>query len=140
MDEDRLNRLLTEIEDLNKKAEDLLSIPLENFLRDFKAIYALKMILVEMTEIILSIGLLILREGFKIREIEGYVWILRELVKRGVLSNEIGEDLEALVRLRNMIIHRYWEVDERRLYRESKESIGLIKKFIEEVKNYASKD
>ncbi|RLG53321.1 MAG: hypothetical protein DRO00_04380 [Thermoproteota archaeon] len=140
MDEDRLNRLLTEIEDLNKKAEDLLSIPLENFLRDFKAIYALKMILVEMTEIILSIGLLILREGFKIREIEGYVWILRELVKRGVLSNEIGENLEALVRLRNMIIHRYWEVDERRLYRESKESIGLIKKFIEEVKNYASKD
>ena len=140
MDEDRLNRLLTEMEDLNKKAEDLLSTPLENFLRDFRAIYALKMILVEMTEIILSIGLLILKEDFKIREIEGYVWILRELVKREVLSNEIGENLEALVRLRNMIIHRYWEVDERRLYRESKESIGLIKKFIEEVKNYASKD
>ncbi|RLG44183.1 MAG: hypothetical protein DRN90_03205 [Thermoproteota archaeon] len=45
-----------------------------------------------------------------------------------------------VISLRNMIIHRYWEVDERRLYRESKESIGLIKKFIEEVKNYASKD
>jgi len=39
-----------------------------------------------------------------------------------------------------MIIHGRWEVDEIRLYRESKESIGLIKKFIEEVKNYASKD
>jgi len=45
-----------------------------------------------------------------------------------------------VISLRNMIIHRYWEVDERRLYRESKESIDLIKKFIEEVKNYASKD
>ncbi|UNQ73171.1 HepT-like ribonuclease domain-containing protein [Infirmifilum sp. NZ] len=44
-----------------------------------------------------------------------------------------------LVRLRNLIVHRYWEVDDARVYREVKEEgIRLVRGFVEEVERYAS--
>jgi len=58
---------------------------------------------------------------------------------RGVLSRDVGEGMIRLVRLRNLIIRRYWEVDDIRMYREVKEEgIKLIRRFIEEVEGHVS--
>jgi uncharacterized protein YutE (UPF0331/DUF86 family) len=47
--------------------------------------------------------------------------------------------MRRLTRLRNLIIHRYWEVDDFRIYREARESgLGMIERFMEEVEKYAS--
>ncbi len=42
-----------------------------------------------------------------------------------------------LVGLRNIIVHRYWVVDDLKIYKSAKNSgIGNIEKFIEEVSRY----
>ncbi len=72
--------------------------------------------------------------------IPGYTTVFRKLVETGVLSPKTGLNMEKLVRLRNLIIHRYWEVDDIRIYREFKEKDRfIIKKFIEEVEDFASR-
>ncbi len=44
------------------------------------------------------------------------------------------------VRLRNLIVHRYWEVDDARMYKEIKEEgFRIVRRFIEEVESFASR-
>jgi len=94
---------------------------------------------VEIVEATTSIGLHILREYFN-EGAEGYVGVFRALLGHGVLSSDVGEGMIRLVRLRNLIVHRYWEVDDIRMYREIKgEGIKLIRRFIEEVERYVSR-
>ena len=64
--------------------------------------------------------------------IEGYVEAMRFLVKQGIVDEELGEELVRLARLRNLLVHRYWEVDDYRVLREARSS-GL--KVIERVLN-----
>ena len=66
--------------------------------------------------------------------------MFKKLVEHGVLSRDVGEGMVRLARLRNLIEHRYWEVDDARLYREVREEgIGLVRRFIGEVERYASR-
>jgi len=40
-----------------------------------------------------------------------------------------------------MIVHRYWSIDDARIYREAKNSgISIIKELIKEVEDYVAKD
>ncbi len=50
------------------------------------------------------------------------------------------EKKEKFGRLRNSIIHRYWEVDGSKIYREARDSgLKVIEKFIREVRTYVSR-
>jgi len=85
------------------------------------------------------IGLHILREQFN-DTAEGYVQVFRKLLERGIISRDTGEGMIKLARLRNLIVHRYWDVDEVRVYTEIKEvGIELVKKFIREVEEHVSR-
>jgi len=99
------------------------------------------MVIVEITEAILNASILLLRKEFGVREFESYVGVIRELTEKGILSTQLGEKLEGLIRLRNLIVHRYWEVDYRRLYREMKaEGLNFVKKFVEVMRERAKEN
>ncbi len=98
-----------------------------------------RLIRIEIVEAAVTIGLHILREQFG-EEVEGYVQVFKKLTEHGVLSGDIGEGMIRLARLRNLIVYRYWEVDDRRLYREVKEKgLELIRRFVKEIERYASR-
>ena len=85
------------------------------------------------------VGLHILRERCRL-EAEGYVQVFRRLTECGVLTVETGEGMARLARLRNLIVHRYWEVDDIRVYTEvRREGLSLVRRFIGEVKAYVSR-
>lgn len=59
---------------------------------------------------------------------------MKKLVEIGVVSAEVGDEVAKLVGLRNLIAHRYWEVDDLRIYREARGSgLEFIKRFVREV-------
>ena len=62
------------------------------------------------------------------------------MAEKGVLSYNIAERMSALTSLRNMIVHRYWSIDDVRIYREAKNNgVRVIEKFIKEVEKYVFK-
>jgi len=62
------------------------------------------------------------------------------LGEEGVISPRVGEGMQKLVRLRNLIIHRYWEVDDARVYREARSGgLDLVEEFAEEVEAYVAR-
>ncbi len=56
--------------------------------------------------------------------IEGYVESIKFLVKQGIIDSDLGDRLTRLARLRNLLVHRYWEIDDRRIVEEAR-SNGL---------------
>ena len=71
--------------------------------------------------------------------IEGYVEAMKFLSRIRVVEPEVGEKLVKLARLRNLLVHRYWIVDDERIVREAKgngietirEAIRGIRRLIE---------
>lgn len=62
------------------------------------------------------------------------------MMERNVVSRDVGEGMIRFVRLRNLIVHRYWEVDDARMYKEVKEEgFRIVRRFIEEVESFASR-
>ena len=43
------------------------------------------------------------------------------------------KDLVGIVRLRNLLVHRYWEIDDEKVYKAIRGNFGELKKFIEQV-------
>lgn len=47
--------------------------------------------------------------------------------------------MRRFVGLRNLIVHRYWEVDDERMYKELKEEgLRRVREYLESVAKYAS--
>mgnify|MGYP000005724646 CR=1 FL=1 len=116
---ERIERLLAEIKDSLKIARSIINMKYDEFIHDIRNRYTLRLAVVEIVEASVSLGLYILREFLNIRRVEGYSQVFRKLVEHGVVSSRIGEEMEKLTRLRNLIIHRYWEVDDSRIYKEA---------------------
>ena len=122
-------------------ARDMASVSYTEFMRDIRNRYTLRLALIEIVEAAADLGLYLLKEIAGVRRIRGYSEIFKKLVEHGILSNEVGTGMEKLARLRNLIIHRYWDVNDARIYEEAKDNgLKIIESFIKEVMEYASRD
>ncbi len=94
--------------------------------------------IVQVVEASADLGILVLQtEGESARS---YREIFEKLALRGIVSVDTFEAMVRLASLRNMVIHRYWEVDDLRIYREAKSGgLEAVRSFVREVKAYLSK-
>ena len=138
MDVERVSRLLGEIKESLKIAGNLVSLSLGEFLGDVRNRYTLRLALVEVVEAAATLGLHILREHFNVEKTDGYTQIFERLNEYGVISRSVKEGMVRLARLRNLIVHRYWEIDDARIYREAKGGgLDTVKRFVGEVEKFA---
>jgi len=119
VDRERVLRLLDDMERALRVMEIMISLNQDEYTSDIRNRYTLRLCVIKIVEAAVILGLHILREHFN-EHVEGYVHVFKKLIDHGVLSSEVGEGMIRLVRLRNLIVHRYWEVDNLRLYREVK--------------------
>ncbi|MCS7365683.1 MAG: DUF86 domain-containing protein [archaeon GB-1867-035] len=139
MRDGRLKRLLEEIRSSLNIVKSMVDMDHASFTIDLRNRYTLRLALVEVVEASVNLGIYILRNFLGVRRVEGYLQVFRSLVNYGVISPEVGDEMEKLTRLRNLIIHRYWEIDDSRIYKEAKSNgLKVILKFIEEIEKYAS--
>jgi uncharacterized protein YutE (UPF0331/DUF86 family) len=65
------------------------------------------------------------------RRPETPIHAFRLLAERGLISNEASMELSELVRLRNLLVHRYWVVDDEKVYESIKRDFRCVEEFIE---------
>jgi len=68
--------------------------------------------------------------------VEEYMEAILKMQEKGFLSDSIVEKLVPLTKLRHQLIHGYWKTDDRRLFLETKNSLGVIEQFIKELDQY----
>ncbi len=140
LDMTRLHRLLEEIKEAKAIIESILRRTRDGFLADVEARYATRYAIVKIVEGAAVAGSYILETRFDVIP-ESYVEVFDALSKKGVISYQVGEGFRRLVGLRNLVVHKYWDVDDGRIYDEA-ESNGLevVEKFMREIEEYVERE
>lgn len=115
VDEVRLRNLLSRLRGRLNKLTRYASLDVEEYLADDEGVDASKYVLLTAIEDALSIANhVIASEGF--RAPIDYADAFRSLHEAEVLDRELAERLEAMARFRNLLVHVYADVDDRRVH------------------------
>ena len=86
-----------------------------------------------LVESIVALCLHVASESFEKRP-SSYRETLRFIAER--LNVKCISDLELLVGLRNLLIHQYWNIDDRKIYQDIKTSFKCIKEFLSKIEEF----
>ena len=67
---------------------------------------------------------------------ETYADIFRELGNLGIVTKSLSEQLIAMAKFRNRLVHIYWEVDAKELYKYLTENLKDFQIFIDQIVRY----
>jgi len=117
----------------------LLSLSTEELLLKRELIGALKYEMIVSVEAIVNIlsHLLVKTRGITP---QGYVDSIIKAKEQYLLSNALSQKLLSLVRLSNLLVHRYWDVDDELFLKNAKENKKDFVKFIEEIEALLKKE
>ncbi len=94
--------------------------------------YAVRYHLIVLAEALASLALHVARRWLNVQpETPAHAFNL--LRDGGLISEEERRDMVDVVRLRNLLVHRYWAVDDRRIYENARRNFEKILKALERV-------
>jgi uncharacterized protein YutE (UPF0331/DUF86 family) len=64
---------------------------------------------------------------------EGYIDCIVKAGEHGIISVALAERLRRLAALRNILVHRYWNIDDTRVYIETKANVSDLTTFSDEI-------
>lgn len=115
--------------------DDVKGIDKDNFLGSFEKIQATKHSLLEAIEASLDISNhLISGEGWE--KAETYSEMFERLYQHDVIGGSLKDRLGSMARFRNLLVHRYGEIDDKRLWHILKERLDDIYTFIEKIEAF----
>jgi len=121
----RINEILESKAELNR----LTSKPYNRLSMEEK--YAIRYHIIVLAESLGSICLQIATEDLK-RTPQSYSECFKIIEERGIC--DCAKDLTAIMRLRNLLTHRYWTIDDAQIYDSIKNNFKAIDKFLRSVK------
>jgi len=132
IDRDYVRKLLSDI-------EEAISVILEDCSKPFVALSRaekseIRYYIVVLVEAVIALAYHIARYLYGI-EPRTPIQTLRLLADRGLIYHDELEDMVKLVRLRNLIVHRYWTVDDKIIYENAKKNFKHIRNFVERARN-----
>lgn len=105
------------------------------FMKEQKEIYSLRYLLIEAVEAIANICNHILsRIAGQVPK--GYPDCFEKLSDARIIRKELGEKLKKVTGLRNIIIHKYWEIDDLKVFKSTKENIGDFEEFLRQINEF----
>jgi len=65
-----------------------------------------------------------------------YAECFASLYQRGIIDETLAQRLQAMARFRNLLVHRYWQIDDRQVLRIAREDITDLDEFLRQVGVY----
>ena len=106
-----------------EEVREIVSLDVDSFLNDRRSRFSLRYSVVLIVEYLADISVAILEKDFN-EVVESYRDAIMKLRDKRVLGSRVAEFIARLVSLRNLIVHRYWAVDDLKIY-ESAKSNGV---------------
>lgn len=128
----RVRDLLGGIADALRRLRELGQLPEDVFLADFRNTESAKYLLIVATEAAIDICNHVVAR-WSGRAPEDYADCFAVLVDLKVLSSDLAERLQRMARFRNLLVHVYWRVDNRRVYEVIRDNLGDLDTFRGEV-------
>ncbi len=132
-----INAMIDIIDENTRLIEELRPQGFESFSKSFRDVQAAKHSLQEAIEACLDIGNHIIAEkGF--RRAEDYKDIFRVLEEEKIIDSGLSSKLQEMAQFRNLLVHRYSEIDTKRLFIVMSEDLKDIQKFVKRILKYIS--
>ena len=132
MDKARILKLLEDVKRQADFMERVTAKELDRFLASEEEMYSLRYSVIQAVESMASVCVHLMAKAFGISA-EGYADCFQRLGDKGVISNELGTRLAAMARLRNLVVHRYWDVDDARIFVYCREGVKDLREFVKNV-------
>jgi len=97
--------------------------------------YAVRYHLIVIGEALIAMAVHVARRAFG-EEVESSTHALRILRDRGLALDEEYRDLVNFIRLRNLLVYRYWVIDDKKIYDSVKSDFKNIARFVERAVRY----
>jgi len=115
--------------------EEIKTLSPDQFVESYRDIQAAKYSLLEIMEACVNIANYIISvKGF--RRAEEYSEMFKVLKEEGVIAKELATKLEDMARFRNLLVHRYGEVDNRRVLEIITHNLKDIEEFEREIEKF----
>ncbi|MFP4394861.1 MAG: type VII toxin-antitoxin system HepT family RNase toxin [Anaerolineales bacterium] len=119
---------MLKLEQYINELEKQQTIPLPNFESAFTAQLAVERAFQAATESCIDIAAHIVAT-YQLGHPKESRDVFKILAEHGYLSSDFGQAMMDMVGLRNRIVHLYWDVDVKRLYKYLQDDVILLKKF-----------
>lgn len=132
---DRLRELAGHLRDAVRQLRELATAAEADFLRDSRTLNSAKYLLIVATEAALDIcnHVAARRGGRSPRDYADCMTVLREL---GALDVDLERRLARMARFRNVLVHLYDRLDDRRVYRVIREDLGDFDAYLAAIGRY----
>lgn len=115
--------------------EEIKTLSPDQFVESYRDIQAAKYSLLEIMEACVDIANYIISvKGF--RRAEEYSEMFKVLKEEGVIAKELATKLEDMARFRNLLVHRYGEIDNRRVLEIITHNLKDIEEFEREIEKF----
>jgi uncharacterized protein YutE (UPF0331/DUF86 family) len=115
VDRDKIAQRVSEIRTAAEGLRGYAALDAEQFVADLEKVYAARYLFVTAAEAAISLcSHLASRALHKVPE--GYAACFGLLVQAGCLEPELGRHMAQIAALRNLLVHRYWDIDDRRVH------------------------
>ncbi len=135
---DRIKQIIGEINTSLKKLEKIKDLKENYFLSNSEKIDSAKYNLIVVTEGVIDIGNHIIAKE-KARVPADYAETFDILVEIGLIPENLGENLKKMAKFRNLLVHLYWKIDDRKILQIIKENLVDIKNFLKILLSYLNK-
>lgn len=132
IDNELIEKRIDSIEEKTKYLKKIGKLETEKFLKSYEKIQASKHSLQEAIEACLDISNhLIAAKGLE--RSESYSDMFQRLAEYGTLKKDLGDRLSDMARFRNLLVHQYTEIENRRVHEIIKENLSDIEKFVKNI-------
>jgi uncharacterized protein YutE (UPF0331/DUF86 family) len=130
LDVSQLKQRITEVLDAKAELRRLTSKPFDKLSADEK--FSIRYHVIVLAEAVGNVCLSIAKYGLG-QEPISYSDCFKLLDEEGVRES-CAKELSGLIGLRNLLVHRYWSIDDRRVYDSTKDGFYRVDKYLEAVK------
>jgi len=130
-----VTRKLQELEECIRQLRKLQGYSYDEVVDDMEKIWAIERGIQVSIQIIIDVGNYILASIGE-NHVEDYTKIFDKLGQHGVLPSEFALEIRGMAGFRNILVHRYTEVDLKRVYHVLQNRLDDFMKYIEYIESY----
>lgn len=138
IDIERVKERAREIRESLEKIRHYTALPDTEFFADERNLYTVMHLLLIAIEATASLCMHILAKTAH-KASASYAECFEGLRDLGIVDDELASSLVRMVRFRNLLVHRYWEVDPVRVVGYARENLGDFEAFLAAIENFVSR-
>lgn len=121
-----------------EEISNLVNLNKETFFSEKRNIFSLKYLLIQAVEALADTCQHLLSK-LKGIPCEGYVDCLKKAEENKIIAPDLAQNLKRLADLRNILIYRYWIIDDEQLYEQTRNNLKNLEEFISQIDRFILK-